>query len=267
MKESSMSWLIDQRYLRHGPDLWNDENNPSVRSVLCSLAPEHRRGERIWAPAMFCEGPPSDLNPPLDPEFDVYTTPHSSFVFSQRVFSALKEAGLTGWVMNPTTISFADGTVRGDFGELWVDGFGGVADSSSGCKLLWRCRACGLSEYQGAVDFMKRAELIKRSGVFVEARGGFDFGQAIKQARWDGSDFFIIWPLMNFPICTDRAKVVMEQFRIDEIVFRKPEEIQPLEFYGDTAIPPFFKPEARAEIEAYWAKAPVWPDDFERLAP
>ncbi|WP_442753677.1 hypothetical protein ACNHKD_11770 [Methylocystis sp. JAN1] len=262
-----MFWLIGERNARRNAELWDNETGYYEKHNICPLDPHHGILARRWGPAKFREEPKLEGMSPLDRSQDAFSTPRSSFVFTRRVFAALEEAKLTGWLMNPATVSFADGTVSTDFGELWINGFGGVAPLSTGCKLLWRCRGCGLSEYQGAVDFMKRAEFIRRTGVFVEARGGFDFGQAIKQARWDGSDFFIIWPLMNFPICTDRAKVVMEQFRIDKIQFKKPEEIEPIECYGDTAVPPYYKPEARAEIEAYWAEAPVWPDDFEKPAP
>jgi len=261
-----MFWLIQPTYASCGPDLWDDEDDYFEKHERCPLNADHGFAVRRWAPAKFREGPELEWAP-FDRNLDAFSTPRSSLVFTRCVFAALEEAGLTGWLMNPATVSFTDGTVSTDYGELWIDGFGGVAPPSTGCKLLWRCRGCGLSEYQGGSDFMKRAELVRRSGAYVEAKGGFDFGAAIEQANWDGSDFFIIWPLMNFPICTDRARNVLEQFRIDKISFKNPREIEPIEFYGDRPIPPYYKPAARAEIEAYWAKAPVWPDDFEKPAP
>jgi len=261
-----MFWLIEHRHLP-GAQMWDDEKSGPVESIICPLAPEdHRRAKDRWASAMLCEGPGPQWT--LNRTFDAFTTPGNSFVFTRRVFTALKEEGLTGWLMNPAIVAFADGSVSEDFGELWVNGFGGVAQPSTGHKLLWRCRGCGQCENQGAVDFMNRAAMTSQRGFFIEPRGGFDFGAAVRQARWDGSDFFIVWPCLGRPICTDSAKGVLERFHINELLFKKPEEMEPLPFCNDApAVPPFYKPAARAEIEAYWAEAPVWPDDFEKPAP
>lgn len=239
-----MFWLIGNRYELRGADLWDDENYLE-KWETCPLDPDHNGSATIrWGPARFREEP-QDWEPTLDRTLDAFATPRGSFVFTRRVFAAMEDARLTGWLMNPATVSFADGTVSTHYGELWVYGFGGIALPSTGCKLLWRCQGCGQREYQD----------------------GIIRGKAVRQARWDGSDFFIVWPLVKYPICTDRAKDVLERFRMDKIVFRKPEEdVTPISGYGDTAVPPYYKPEARAEIEAYWAKAPVWPDDFEEPA-
>jgi hypothetical protein len=97
------------------------------------------------------------------------------------------------------TSPFSDGTVSADFGELWINGFGGIATASSGYKLLWRSRECGWSHYQAGVVR----------------------NEAFKQAGSNHSHFFIVWPFLNNVICTDRAKSVLERFRIDELVFKK----------------------------------------------
>ncbi|WP_457796729.1 hypothetical protein [Methylocystis sp. S23] len=241
-----MFWLLRERYMRRDCELWDNEIGYYEKHKICPLDPNHGVLARRWGPAMFREEPELEGMSPLDRSQDAFATPRSSFVFTRRVFEALEEAGLTGWTMNPATVSFADGTVSNDFGELWINGFGGVAQPSAGCKLLWRCRGCGQREYQD----------------------GIIRGEAVRQARWDGSDFFIVWPLVNYPICTDRAKDILERFRMDKIIFRKPEEdLAPINGYSDTAVPPYYKLEARAEIEAFWAKAPVWPDDFEKPCP
>lgn len=236
-----MFWIISKDYGFRRAGLWDDETGHYEPHRVCPLDPGHGFAVRRWRPAKFREEPASDVEPQLDRNLDAYSTPRGSLVFKRGVFAALEEAELTGWLMNPATVSFANGTVSYDFGELWINGFGGVAGSSAGCRLQWRCRACGQRSYQD----------------------GIIRGEAVQQARWDGSDFFIIWPFLNFPICTDRAKEILERFRVDKINFKKPEEdMSPIHGYGDTAVPPYFKPEARAEIEAFWAKAPIWPDDF-----
>ena len=230
-----MFWFLDFAWIP-GARLWNDDSDEYLEGTTCSFDPDHARATRRWQPAVFREE--SKLDQAINPLFDALSTPRPSFVLRDSVFAALSRAGLTGWLRNPVRIRQESGRVDETFGELWINGFAGIAGPHSGCRLIWRCRTCGDTHYEPG---------------FVVAKG-FD------ESQWDGSDFFTFWPLANYRFCTDRAKRVLEGFHVEEIRFRRVDELtKPLQIYGDSRIPPFYKPEARAAIERFWSEAPPAP--------
>jgi len=116
-----MFWTIWFRGLR-GAQLWNDERGGSPTPVICPIDPAgHRRGA-YWEPTMFLEEP--TLESPVDRERDALLTPGTPFVLKKRVFAAMQDSGLTGWLMRPCVVSFADGSESDDYGVLAVDGWG-----------------------------------------------------------------------------------------------------------------------------------------------
>ena len=67
--------------------------------------------------------------------------------------------------------------------ELNVTGWGGMASPASGIRILKECPACGRQVFS---EFSNPLKL-------------FNFDE------WDGSDFFIIWPLPRFVMITGRV--------------------------------------------------------------
>ena len=68
-------------------------------------------------------------------------------------------------------------------------GWGGLAPAVSGVELTDFCEACGSTEYSG----FTHPELL------------------VDRTQWDGSDFFIVWPLPKFIFISARArKVILE---------------------------------------------------------
>jgi hypothetical protein len=66
--------------------------------------------------------------------------------------------------------------------ELIVTGWAGMAPPESGVHLVEHCPACNHRVYSGYSDPEK----------------------LIKESQWDGSDFFIVWPLPRFIFVSDR---------------------------------------------------------------
>lgn len=230
-----MFWFLGFSSLP-GAQLWNDESDPYLRDIVCSLDSGHNSATRRWAPAVFREETSADTA--LNPIFDALFSARSSFVFRNKVFAEFEKENLTGWIRNPASIHRADSTVETGFGELWIKGFAGIANQKGGCRLLWKCRTCGNTRYAP----------------------GFSVADAFKNLDWDGSDFFTLWPLVNYRFCTDRAKAVLERFHTEEIRFINAEELtKPLRIYGDAPIPPFYSTDAKRQIEQFWASAPPAP--------
>jgi hypothetical protein len=73
--------------------------------------------------------------------------------------------------------------------ELLVRGWGGLAPSSSGVKLLESCPGCGHRVYS---TFSSPSKLIDPSA-------------------WDGSDVFMVWPLPRFIFVTTRVAGLIER--------------------------------------------------------
>ncbi len=147
----------------------------------------------------------------------------------------MANAGLTGWHAFPATIRKRTGELMSDYAELRVHGFGGIASSAAGCVLTSRCPACGMSTY---------AE-------------GYRWNLAARELPTNGPDFIAIWPLYRRLFCSDRARSVLESFNTAEMQFVAPGTLtEPLRGMGDTPVPPYFDNAARAEIEAFWARAP-----------
>jgi hypothetical protein len=156
-----------------------------------------------------------------------------------EIFRVLESEELTGWTRIPAQLQFRDGSISDEYAELHIAGFGGIVPETSGNKLLWRCRGCGVREYAGTLR-----------GAEIE-----------KIIDWDGSDFFKVWPAMAMSFCTDRARGVLERCA-PELEFSPMSAQADVTSYGDGNIPPYHPDNVRRKIEAYWAAAPVWPDDF-----
>ena len=115
----------------------------------------------------------------------VWTWYHECLI-TEKVLRLFREAGLTGYETKPVTVT---GLKRGHLGnvprlhEVVVTGWGGQARKESGIVLLERCPGCGREVYGPILDWTK----------------------AIDEKRWDGSDFFVLWPLANFIFVTERV--------------------------------------------------------------
>lgn len=122
------------------------------------------------------------------------TTILSDWIITEEVAALFEEAGFTGYTLKPVIVDKVKRGNKNDIPLLWefiVTGRGGDAHPKSGIKLKYECSACGDILYTG---FGK--------GLFVD------------ESQWDGSDFFIIWPLPKFIIVTERVKEFIEKHKL-----------------------------------------------------
>ncbi len=168
--------------------------------IICHLEEGHQRGGRRT-------GPLSAEYPGKVPEASVLWSWYSECVIPASLSKALARWGPTGCETRPAIIT-ANGRVRRhDFEELIVTGWGGLARPESGVRLVESCEGCGYLKYTGVVRWRR---LFDRS-------------------QWDGSDFFMVWPLPRFIFVTHRvAKLLRESgfggFRLASLGEMEPQE-------------------------------------------
>jgi hypothetical protein len=75
--------------------------------------------------------------------------------------------------------------------SIRVLGWGGIARAESGVRLVEKCEGCGRQQFTRVTDWSK---------VFDEA-------------SWDGSDAFMIWPMVNSIFITDRFVSVLNRHK------------------------------------------------------
>src|SRR5439155_13113173 len=73
--------------------------------------------------------------------------------------------------------------------ELVIVGWAGVAPPESGIRVIETCSSCGLLHYSCFDNSLR----------------------LINESQWDGTDFFMVWPLPRFIFVTDRVKKTIEE--------------------------------------------------------
>lgn len=168
--------------------LWNNEVM-NFEGIKCPVYDGHQRpGGRM-----------SDLRVILRSHrvADVMWTVYSECLITDRVARIFNKEKLTGYELLPVEVSGIKGKKKSSaeiprFWELQLRGWGGMAKSESGIKLLESCPYCGVTKYRGICN---PAELIDIS-------------------QWDGSDFFMVWPLPRFVFVTEKVKQLVEKKRL-----------------------------------------------------
>jgi hypothetical protein len=147
-----------------------------LNSELCRRNPEHATKQR-WSRPIKVIGP---VRPATDFEWTVY----GDVLLSSQVGKTLHEAGFSGFELRPAEILTSTETPVGrEVFELSPNGWGGVAPVESGVRVLEKCPFCKRQVFSG---YTNPARL-------------FDLD------AWDGSDFFVIWPLPRRIMVTGRV--------------------------------------------------------------
>jgi hypothetical protein len=110
---------------------------------------------------------------------DFVWTWYSECLVQDRTLELLRSSGLTGFELKPVKARFKKSTGRPPrLWEMVVTGWAGMAKPESGIHLdeSKSCPACGHLRYTGLIN----------------AR------QLIDETEWDGSDFFMVWPIPRF---------------------------------------------------------------------
>lgn len=180
-----------------------DANRRPMRK--CTINPEHilvRLGE---------EKPFSVILPKKISEDCIWTWTNECLLNS-RVVSLLRSSSLTGFNLLPARATRVKGGSQNEseLPSLWrlgTIGWGGVASPESGIRLVEpRCPECGYSQYSDIENYEKVFDV----------------------SAWDGSDFFMIWPMPKLIFMTPRATAFFTTNRIRNVTFArlKPNQIR-----------------------------------------
>lgn len=136
-----------------------------------------------------------DVIVPCEPPPDVIFTWMSWCLLQERTIRIFEDEGLTGFSIRPARARLQQNDRELSVGELIVTGWGGLAPEACGIREVEHCKACGHLRYS-------RLE---------EPR------ELLDTRNWDGSDFFMIWPLPIFRFVSPRVAEVCAKHNISGI--------------------------------------------------
>jgi len=166
----------------------NESAPYGMEKIRCPIKSGHSRGRR---------NSPLDVVVPCDPPPDVIFTWMSECLIQEPVRRIFESEGLTGFSALPAWARLK-GTGRAiPVHELAVTGWGGIAPAASGIREVDRCPGCGHLHYS-------QLEVPEK---------------LIDRKNWDGSDFFMIWPLPRFRFVTERVVQVCQRHKISGVNF------------------------------------------------
>jgi hypothetical protein len=177
------------------PDSCVSDMNPDSphesRQITCRTNPGHMRGGKRLSNL--------DLIIPCDPVPDVIFTWMSECVVRDRVLEVFRDEHITGFSTRPAEGRSAKTGSPIRLAELLVTGWGGIAPEACGIREVARCRECGHLRYSG---LEKPRELIDIT-------------------NWDGSDFFMIWPLPRYRFVTSRVAEICRKHSITGVALER----------------------------------------------
>jgi hypothetical protein len=190
-----------------------------LETVTCPIDEGHQPGGRRLTniSLTLAKGPVEDF---------VWTW-YSECLLQEHVLRALQTGGFSGFEVKPVKARFRKpaSSRAQNLWELVVTGWGGIARRESGIKVVEHCDGCGHTVYSP----LSNSEML------------------IDEKKWDGSDFFMVWPLPAFPFVSDRVAALIRKARWQGVRIDAPTEFE----WGDIGITPgrlsYYMPEARAK--------------------
>lgn len=180
MSPASAFWLLEVDPAPARRAEWAEE--VELESRTCPIDDGHQRGgRRLTNLSVILPRPPLE---------DFIQTWKSEVLVQDEVRKALRAKGFTGVRFKPVKGQSVDRTAPSPrFWELTVCGWGGVAKPQSGIRQDEFCPACLHSHFTPLKDPRK----------------------LIDAAQWDGSDFFLIWPMPAYVFVTERVVLYVQQ--------------------------------------------------------
>lgn len=166
-------------------------------TVTCPINEGHQRaGARLPSLSVTLQGKVVE---------DFVWTWYSECLVQDRVLELFKRSKFTGYEVNPAKASLKGKSEQEPPGlwELIVTGWGGMAPPDSGIRLVERCEGCGHTVYSGCNNPQ----------------------HLIDCSQWDGSDFFIVWPLPKFIFVTDRVAQAIRANRLTGVKLKRPRDL------------------------------------------
>ncbi len=152
-----------------------NESYSQRETIPCPITREHLDGSRRVGPLHM------RLHHNDRREWIIWSV--AGLVIHQDILEDFEKAQFTGFLTQPATVQFKDGTMSHDYREFIVTGWAGIARPESGIKVCVDCSACHWKTYTG----------IKSPEQLVDWR------------QWTGDDFFMVWPLPLHILVTERA--------------------------------------------------------------
>ena len=184
--------------------------------IYCSANPGHRHaGKRLTDLSVL-------LTSRRIPDF-VWTW-SSNCLIQDHVLRLFHEQGFSGYEVKPVKARMkvrakepdpcddnpglrAEVAAKIEIPTLWelvVTGWAGMAPPESGVRLIESCPACGLKGYSCFTDPSR----------------------LIDESQWDGSDFFIVWPLPNFIFVSARVARFIRRSRLLGAHLKQPSKLR-----------------------------------------
>ncbi len=213
-------WLLDKSWTSPRKRAEWDHDRMRLESIECPIYGKmHQRGGKRL----------TDLNIVLpDDEVDDFVwTWQSECMVQNRTLELLRSCGLTGFVVKPVLARFVrSAKAVPQLWELVLTGWGGMAKSEAGIHLdeLKSCPECGLLQYTGLSN----------------AR------QLIDETKWDGSDFFMVWPLPRYVFVTERVIRIVREHRLTGVQITPLSELKRTDGFSPGRLS-YSMPEERAQ--------------------
>jgi len=177
-----------------------EEGGGELEQVVCPVNPKHRRGgKRTTNLSVVFHS--SEL-------FDVMWTWGDECLIQQHVLDAFEQQAFSGFQVKPVEARFKH-PVPSEPPRLWelvVTGWAGPASPESGIRLDEErsCLHCGSLHYTRPTDYSR----------------------LIDETKWDGSDFFMVWPFPKYIFVTDRVREFIQKNDLRLTQFTRPGDLQ-----------------------------------------
>ena len=137
---------------------------------------------------------------------------------SDRTLALFRAAKLTGFDVRPADVRlmFPHDPAEARFWQLVVNGWGGLARPESGIRQIADPAGSDRLCYTDCTNP----------------------GEIFDPRQWDGSDFFIVWPLPNFYWITDRVREVLQSNKLKHYRLMPAEELRFESSVGDVVFGP-----------------------------
>ena len=190
-------WRVESTASQSKLAEWAD-GEMKLESIFCPANEGHRRGgKRLTDLSVVLPGSNTQ---------DFVWTWYSECLLTDRVLELFKAEGFTGFEIKPVKTRYKKAKQTPPrLWELVVTGWAGMAPQETGVELIESksCQTCNHAVYSACLYPDK----------------------LIDESQWDGSDFFMVWPLPKYIFITDRVAEAIRREHLTGAVLKPPSEL------------------------------------------